>query len=143
MGSQSYLQLLLPGIARAQSKEAIPFFLERDTDLICLPGETGKQLFCVSELSCFLAQKQGITELSLAGHSLTPLMDETSARPFRYKLQAGAKITCFEPKALTAAQDLMDLRGSTFGAYFLNHFDKLPASSMCRTLWEACLFWVK
>lgn len=68
--------MLLSGIARAESKEAIPFLLERDTDLLCLPGPTGKSLFCTAELACFLAQKQGITELSIADHALTPLVEE-------------------------------------------------------------------
>ncbi|CAL1129382.1 unnamed protein product [Cladocopium goreaui] len=129
------------GIARAESKEAIPFLLERDTDLLCLPGPTGKSLFCTAELACFLAQKQGITELSIADHALTPLVEDGTGapRPFRYKVTCQGKVTCFEPKPLAPSADLMDLRGSMFGAYYLRNFDKLPASSMCRTLWEVSM----
>ena len=65
------------------------------------------------------------------------LQDGTGApRPFRYKVTCQGKGTCFEPKPLAPSADLMDLRGSMFGAYYLRNFDKLPASSMCRTLWE-------
>ena len=68
--------LALWGVARGESKDAIPFILERDSDLICLTSSEGKRLACLSDLACSIAQKHGITELTVTDHALTPLVQE-------------------------------------------------------------------
>lgn len=125
------------GSASLVKDKAIGFVFTKDTDLLVVVEDGNKTPSCISELACDLAQKSGLTELSLADHNLTQLMEDGRPRPFRYDVKARAIINMFEPKALAADTDTSDIRGSMFGAAFLDlGLSKLPSSDMCSTLWE-------
>ena len=148
--------------------------MERDTELLALVGPQGKSLVCLSEISCNVATKSGLTELSLVDHILTPVLMEDIAffvllplkfgallhnfyitticlllqdgsgtpKPFRYNIALKGKgnaVHCFEPKPLTEAVNVMQLRPSMFGAIFTGKLAKFPKSDMAQLVWEAIL----
>ena len=63
-------------------------------------------------------------------------------KPFRYNIALKGKgnaVHCFEPKPLTEAVNVMQLRSSMFGAIFTGKLAKFPKSDMAQLVWEAIL----
>ena len=70
-----------PGSASLVKDKAIGFVFTKDTDLLVVVEDGNKTPSCISELACDLAQKSGLTELSLADHNLTQLMEDNAFLP--------------------------------------------------------------
>lgn len=59
---------------------------------------------------------------------------------FRYSVSPKARLNCFFPKAIEA-EDKTNLRGTLFGAAFLNNFEKVPSNDFAKILFEvACSY---
>lgn len=59
-----------------------------------------------------------------------------SADNWRYQLSAKTKISVYNPKALNADIDMMNLRGSMFGCCCHDNFDKIPRNKIINVLFE-------
>ena len=69
--------LLFPGVARGEKDMYIPWILKGDTDTLVHVTESGKSATCMSDLTCYAAQHQGLTEMTLVDHSLTQRMKDS------------------------------------------------------------------
>ena len=54
---------------------ALPWIVRNDFSLLVLVGDGGKSLHAFSELACVVATQQGVTELSLTDHDVSPAVE--------------------------------------------------------------------
>lgn len=65
------------GAAKSGSSETIPFIVESDVQLLVLidPCANTKQAKCLAHIACQAARDNGIPQLSMSDHDITPKVD--------------------------------------------------------------------
>lgn len=66
----------MEGTAKTLKEKAIPFMIEKGTDLMVQVAGGVKKLLCLADLACQAAQKSGLTEMSLEDHTVVQVVKD-------------------------------------------------------------------
>ncbi|CAK9078225.1 unnamed protein product [Durusdinium trenchii] len=113
----------------------VPWRLRNDLSLIAFE----KELMPMCQLLRKLAVDNGLSEVQLPDHILTPRMAEGGTVPvcFRYEIKPVASMTTNVFKPVREDREDPDWRHSTLGGYFVGHMEKLVDNKRASVVWEA------
>ncbi|CAK9096397.1 FO synthase subunit 1, partial [Durusdinium trenchii] len=111
----------------------VPWRLRNDLSLIAFE----KELMPMCQLLRKLAVDNGLSEVQLPDHILTPRMGGTVPVCFRYEIKPVASMTTNVFKPVREDREDPDWRHSTLGGYFVGHMEKLVDNKRASVVWEA------